>query len=210
MGGQLVDTDVLVDRAVKGDQAAAEELFARHRDRLRRMIVVRMDRRLAARLDPSDVVQETLAEAAQKLADYARERPLPFYPWLRRLAWERLVRLHRHHVRSQKRSVTREENLEMPLPDESVARLADRLVTDGTSPTARLVFREMLDRVQSALAQLTSSDRDTLVLRHLEQLSTAEAAEVLGVSPAAFKTRHFRAIRRLHRLLEESPGGPEK
>ena len=210
MGGPLVDTDILVDRAAKGDAAATEQLFARHRDRLRRMVAARMDRRLAGRLDPSDVVQETLAEASQKLSDYAKKRPLPFYPWLRRLAWERLVQLHRRHIRSQKRSVAREERLEMPLPDESFAQLADRLVADGTGPTARLVRREMLDRVQSALEQLASSDREVLVLRHLEQLSTAQAAEVLGISQGAVKTRHFRAIRRLHRLLEQSPGGLEK
>jgi RNA polymerase sigma-70 factor (ECF subfamily) len=87
------DTDQLLRRIAQGDVAARELLLARHRDRLRRMVALRLDPRLQARVDPSDVVQDTLAEADVKLADYARRRPLPFYPWLRRLAWEHLVRL---------------------------------------------------------------------------------------------------------------------
>src|SRR6516165_5011523 len=95
------DTDELLERAGSGDTTAREQLLIRHRARLRRMVAVRLDRRLAARVDPSDVVQETLAEAARNLADYLRERPIPFYPWLRRLAWERLVKLHRRHIRTR-------------------------------------------------------------------------------------------------------------
>src|SRR6516225_4151532 len=92
------DTDALLAQASLGDAAAGHELLSRHRDRLKRMVAVRLDRRLLARLDPSDVVQEALAEAARRLPDYLRQRPLPFYPWLRQLALERLIDLHRHHV----------------------------------------------------------------------------------------------------------------
>jgi len=90
------------------DEAARQELLARHRQRLRQMIAVRIDLRLGRRLDPSDVVQEVLAQAWQNLDDYLQRRPLPFYPWLRQLAWERLVKLHRRHIQAQKRSLTRE------------------------------------------------------------------------------------------------------
>ena len=196
------DIEELVERARHGDDRAAEALFARHRERLRRMVAVRMDPRLAARLDPSDVVQETLVEGIRMLPDYLRRRPLPFYPWLRQLAWQRLMQLHREHVLRQKRSVTREEPRDMLLPDESVAELADRLAASGTSPSARLVKREMIARVQSAFGELASSDREILILRHLEQLSVDEAAEVLEISATAATTRHFRAMQRLHRLLE--------
>ena len=202
MGAHAGDIDELVERATHGDGRATEALFARHRERLRRMVAVRMDPRLAARLDPSDVVQETLVEAIRMLPDYLRRRPLPFYPWLRQLAWQRLMQLHREHVLRQKRSVTREEPRDMLLPDESVAELADRLAASGTSPSARLVKREMIARVQSAFGELASSDREILILRHLEQLSADEAAEVLEISATAATTRHFRAMQRLHRLLE--------
>ena len=102
MGRGDEDTSALVERAGAGDGRAAEQLLARHRDRLRRMVAVRMDPRLAARLDPSDVVQEALMEASRRLAEYCRGRPVPFYPWLRRIAWERLVEMHRQFLASQR------------------------------------------------------------------------------------------------------------
>jgi RNA polymerase sigma-70 factor, ECF subfamily len=126
------DTDALLDRAAAGDAGARNLLLARHRRRLRRLIAVRLDRRLAARVDPSDVVQESLAEADRRLDAYLAARPLPFYPWLRRLALERLVDLHRRHVRSQKRSVRRELPLDAPPPDESLRDLAGRLLDHGS------------------------------------------------------------------------------
>src|SRR5207249_1256497 len=92
------DTDLLLDQAAHGDRGARQQLLARHRARLRRMVGLRLDRRLAARLDPSDVVQEALAEADRRLSEYLRRRPVPFYPWLRGLAWDRLIELHRRHV----------------------------------------------------------------------------------------------------------------
>src|SRR5262249_15431535 len=111
------DTQELLERSVAGDAMARQELLVRHRARLRRMVAVRLDRRLSARVDPSDVVQEALADAAQHLDDYLRDRPLPFYPWLRQFAWERVVKTHRDHIHAQRRSIIREEP-NMPLPDE--------------------------------------------------------------------------------------------
>src|SRR5947209_378094 len=102
------DTEDLLRRAAAGEIAARERLLARHRDRLRQAVALRLDRRLAARVDPSDVVQEAMADAAHKFSDYLRRRPLPFYPWLRQLALERLIELHRRHIQAQKRSVMRE------------------------------------------------------------------------------------------------------
>src|SRR5437660_3654438 len=114
---QTPDTDFLVAQARQGDASARQELLVRHRSRLRRMVTVHLDRRLAARVDPSDVVQEALAEADQRLSDYARNRPIPFYPWLRQLAWDRLIDLYRRHVQAGKRSVRREEPDALVLPD---------------------------------------------------------------------------------------------
>jgi RNA polymerase sigma-70 factor (ECF subfamily) len=200
------DTKELLRRAGEGDPAASQQLLVRHRARLRRMIAVRMDRRLVARFDPSDVVQETLAEAARKLSDYLRRRPLPFYPWLRQLAWQRLVRLKRRHIRAQKRSVTREEPWETALPDESALALAGGLVGSGTSPSRHVLRAELRAQVQAALARLPERDRELLVLRYLEQLSNAEIVAVLGISEGAVKMRHVRALERLRTLLDESLG----
>jgi RNA polymerase sigma-70 factor (ECF subfamily) len=164
------------------------------------MVAVRMDDRLGARVDPSDVVQEALAIAAQRLPEYLRESSLAFYPWLRQIAWSRLVDLHRRHVVASKRSVSREQP--MGLSDSSTMQLANWLATSGTGPLKRLVREELRDRVRSAMAQLAAEDREVLLLRHLEDLSYAECAVILGAGEAAAMQRHVRAARRLHRLLE--------
>ena len=171
MGDLPSDTEMLLQRAANGESAATDQLFSRYRDRLRRMVAVRLDSRLKARLDPSDVVQEAMAEASRKLPTYVQQRPLPFYPWLRRLAWEQLVQSHRQHLYAQSRCVARETQGNVPLPDESVAELVHRLAASDTSPINRLMRREMFDRVRTALEHAASADREVLVLRHLEQLS---------------------------------------
>jgi RNA polymerase sigma-70 factor (ECF subfamily) len=199
------DTEELLEQARQGDPAARDRLLAHHRERLRRMVAWRLDRRLAPRVDPSDVVQEVLVEADHKLDRYLRDRPLPFYPWLRQLAWEHLAALHRRHVRARKRSVLREEP-GLDLSDESVAELAERLVTSASSPSERLMREELRQRVRRALRELPEHYREVLVLRHLEQLSIEQTAEVLGVSLGAVKMRHVRALERLRGILDEPPG----
>jgi len=203
------DTDQLLDRAGQGDLLACQQLLLRHRRRLRQMIALRMDRRLAARMDASDVVQETLAEAIRRLPAYLRDRPLPFYPWLRQLAIDRLTDLHRRHVQAQKRSVRREERRVPTLSGESALELAGRLFARGSSPSARLRREELRGRVQTALARLAEPDRELLVLRHLEQLPARDIAAVLGITEGAVYTRHLRALRRLHDLLGDELGGEE-
>jgi RNA polymerase sigma-70 factor (ECF subfamily) len=204
------DTDQLLEQASQGDGQAVQQLLERHRGRLRRMVACHLDRRLAARVDPSDVIQEALADAAARLDGYLRERPLPFYPWLRRLAWERLVKLHRRHLRTEKRSVRREEPGVLALPDESAVELARRLVASGTSPTGRLERAELQARVRAALDQLSEGEREVLVLRYLEGLSTREIAATLGVGDSAVKMRHLRALDRLWSLLDgnQEEGAP--
>jgi RNA polymerase sigma-70 factor (ECF subfamily) len=196
------DTDELLHQIGLGDDAARSQLLERHRDRLRRMIALRLDRRLLPRLDPSDVVQEALAEAAQKLSDFVRERPVAFYPWLRRLAWEHLVRLHEKHVRARRRSVTREAFSMPALPDESSVLLANSLAESGLGPDRHLLQAEVKLRVMAALAQLPERDREILVLRYLEHLSNAEIAVVLEISEGSVRTRHTRALDRLVRLID--------
>jgi RNA polymerase sigma-70 factor (ECF subfamily) len=199
------DTDHLLDRASHGDGSARQQLLARHRGRLRAMVAARLDRRLRARLDPSDVVQEALAEAARRLDEYLRDRPLPFYPWLRQLAWERLAKAHRAHLARNKRSIRREEPDVLGLPDESIAELAQRLVDSASSPSRHALRVELQARVRAALAALPEADREVLVLRYLEQLPLREVAAVLRVGESAVKMRHFRALERLRVILEGDP-----
>src|SRR3954452_22702764 len=169
MGTALPDTDYLLRQTAAGDESARGRLLDRHRDRLKRMVAVRADPRLAARVDPSDVVQETLTEPAAKLARSLAARPLPFYPWLRQLALERLATLHRRHVRAGRRSVAREE-ARMGLSNRSAVELAERLFARQSVPGSRLQRLEVQARVRAALAALREADREVLVLRHLEGL----------------------------------------
>jgi RNA polymerase sigma-70 factor (ECF subfamily) len=198
------DTEELLVRVGRGDAVARQQLLSQHRDRLRRMVALRLDRRLAARVDPSDIVQESLAEADQQLSDYLRRRPVAFYPWLRQFAWERVAKEYERHVRARRRSVTREEP--PPLPGESVAHLAQRLIASATSPSRHILREELRDRVRTALEVLKPSDREVLVLRYLEGLSNSETAEVLGVGESTVGMRHLRALERLRNLLGEDAG----
>jgi RNA polymerase sigma-70 factor, ECF subfamily len=191
------NTDDLLASAAAGDASARGRLLDRHRQRLRRMVAVRLDRRLSARLDPSDLVQDTLAEANRRLDEYLRDRPLPFYPWLRQIAWNRMIDARRYHLRPG-RTVGREEPA--GLPAESALQLAERLMT-GDAPSAGLRRKEQQALVRAALDRLPERDREVLALRYLEQLSTAEAAAVLGTSDGAVRVRVLRALRRLRELL---------
>jgi RNA polymerase sigma-70 factor (ECF subfamily) len=195
------DTDELLDRAGHGDGDARSRLLDGHRGRLRRMVAVRLDPRLAARVDPSDVVQETLAEAHRRLDDYLAAKPLPFYPWLRQLAQDRLADLHRRHVRAARRAVGREEPPGPALSNESVAELAQRLAAPAPGPSEAAHRREQAGLLRAALARLPDTDREVLILRQLEQLEPREIADVLGVTPAVVYTRHLRALRRLRGAL---------
>jgi RNA polymerase sigma-70 factor (ECF subfamily) len=199
------DTEQLLERAGTGDPEALGRLLERHRQRLKRAVAVRLDRRLASRLDASDVVQETLADAARRLPGYLRDRPMPFYPWLRRLAGDRLAALYRDHVRRGKRSVAREES--PPLPGESALDLAERLLNVRSGPSGRLRRRERRNLVLAALERLPDRDREVLVLRQLEELSVPEVSAVLGISEGAVYVRQVRALRRLRETL--GPGARE-
>jgi len=195
------DTDQLLASANRGDATARGRLLERHRPRLKRMVAVRLDRRLTARVDPSDVVQEVLLDAAAQMDNYLRDRPIPFYPWLRRLAAGRLADAYRRHVRAKRRSVGREEP--PGLPDESAAELADRLMAHQSGPATGLTRQERRDAVRAAVDRLPDRDREVLVLRFLEDLSTTETAAVLEVGEGAVKMRVVRALGRLREMLGE-------
>jgi RNA polymerase sigma-70 factor (ECF subfamily) len=196
-----IDTDELLRSALAGDRAAVSALLARHQRRLARMIQKRLDPRMRGRVDTSDVVQETLAAASQRLKQYLVDKPLPFYPWLRQIAWEKLVHLHDRHLRAAKRSVTRERDFGAVLNDESALELAQRFFACGSSPSQAAMRREMRTRIQSALDQLSPSDREVLLLRYLEQLPSKDIAAIMGTTEAAVNMRHMRALERMRKML---------
>ncbi len=167
------------------------------------MIAARLDRRLAPRLDPSDVVQETLTDAARRLPDYLRNRPLPFYPWLFRLAADRLARTHRDHVASRVRGIGQEVRIDGPSYDEVTAmRWVDRLTTHDPTPECCMDREEQRLLLVSAIERLDEADREVLGLRYLDHLAFDEIAAVLGIGLSAAKMRHLRALERLRGTLE--------
>jgi RNA polymerase sigma-70 factor (ECF subfamily) len=205
------ETADLLERARGGDGAALNELFSRHRDRLRRMVEMRLDWRLRARLDASDVIQDAYLEVAQRLEDYLRNPTLPFFLWLRLVVGEQLINLHRHHLGAQVRDANREVSLyREALPAASSAALAAQLLGKHTSPTQAAIRAERLLRIQAAVNQLDPLDREVLSLRHFEQLTRAETARILGIEGAAAAKRYIRALKRLKDTLADMPGGLEE
>ena len=201
------DTEELLRRACADPQARGA-LLDHHRQRLRRMVAVRLDPRLNARVDPSDVVQETLAEADRRLDDSLKDRPIPFYPWLRQIAADRIADEHRRHIIAARRSLRREEPPAPALSSGSVLELADRLLDRGVGPSEAVRRDEVQNQVRAALDGLRERDREVLVLRHLEQLSIREIAAVLGTTEGVVKVRHLRAVQRLRAALKaEGRGG---
>ena len=185
--------------AGQGDLEARGRLLSRFRDPLKSLAASRLDRRMASRLDPSDVAQDVLAEAGRRLAIYLRDRPLPFYAWLVQFARDRLIDARRRHLGAANRSVLREA---MPPSDSACAAVAS-----DTGPVDRAIRRERQATVRSALDRLSASDRKILLLRHVEGLSVANSAIALCIGEEAVKSRHRRALERLRTLLEPESGG---
>ena len=197
----------LLRRAAAGEEGPLRELFLLHRDRLKRMVHLRLSRRLAGRVDDSDVLQEAYLDAARRLGEYVREPSLPFFLWLRRLTALKLAEVHRRHLGTQLRDADREVTLHrggLPLAD-SVS-LAAQLLGTLTSPSQAVIKAETRLLVQEALNSMDPIDREVLALKHFEQLSTSEIAEVLGLSKAGAGSRYLRAIKRLREILSQVPG----
>jgi RNA polymerase sigma-70 factor (ECF subfamily) len=193
-----------------GDRQALVMLFDQHRDRLRRMVELRLDPRLRGRLDASDVVQEAFLNVASDLDAYLADPKLPPLLWLRLHVGRRLATLHRQHLGRRMRDAGREISIyHGALPEASSAALASMLLGWHTSPTQAARRAERMLRVQEALNSLDPIDREMLALRHLELLGRAEAAQVLGITREAGAKRYFRALKRLKDVLARMPGDGE-
>ena len=198
------ETHELRQNAEGGNVDAVNQLLERHRGSLRNVVHSRMDRALAKRVDASDVVQDVLFEASRRLADYLNDPKLPFHLWLRQLAKDRVIDMHRRHRVAQRRSVDREQPLAAPAyADRSSLDLAAQLKDPQLTPAAANIQRELQRRFLDALDDLNEQDRDILIMRHCEHLTNSDAAQVLGLSQAAAGMRYLRALKRLRKILGE-------
>lgn len=193
-------TQELVLAAAAGDTSATNALLERHRAALRRLVHFRLDRRITGRVDASDVVQDVLLEANKRLQDYITDPKLPFHLWLRQLAQDRMIDLHRRH-HAQRRTVDREQPLQGKFGDRSSLDLAAQLPDQELTPAAASIRKELEQRFLDALDQLQEVDREIIVMRHVEHLGNGEVAAALQLSEAAAGMRYLRAIRRLKSVL---------
>jgi RNA polymerase sigma-70 factor (ECF subfamily) len=197
----------LLRRGAAGDQDALVELWDRYRERLKRMVRLRLDRRLQGRLDPSDVLQEAFIDFARRASEFAENPEVSLFLWLRTLTGQRLQMLHRQHLGAKMRDAAREISLHRgPMPQATSISLAAQLLGHFTSASAKLARAEMQVQLQEALNGLDPIDREILALRHFEELSNAETAAFLGIDPSAASSRHVRALWRLRQVLKSIPG----
>jgi RNA polymerase sigma-70 factor (ECF subfamily) len=198
-------TQVLLDRVRDGDKAAINGLLSRHREAIKRMIDRRMDRVVQHRVDASDIVQDVMLEANRRLGDYLANPTMPFQLWLRHMARDRLIDAHRRHRVAANRSVDREVSLPAGgAGDRSAADVVAGIADRELTPAAAATWHELERRFAAAVEQLEEDDRQIVLLRHFEHLSTADAAAALGLSKPAAGMRYLRAMRRLRVLLEGS------
>lgn len=199
-------TQELLADAGRGKPDAVNQLLERHRVALRKLVQLRLDRKIARRVDASDIVQDVLLEANQRLQEYLADPRMPFHLWLRHLAKDRMIDMHRRHRGAQRRSLDRERSITSPqYGDQSSFDLASQLAASELTPAAATLRRELEQRFLTAMEQLDEDDRDILLMRHFEQLGNSETAEVLGLSTAAAGMRHLRALRKLRAILGERP-----
>lgn len=192
------ETQRLLDAVRAGERRALDQLLAQYRPYLRGIVALRLDPKLRARVDPSDVVQEAQLEAVRRVESYLAAPLLPFRLWLRQIAYDRLLMARRQHVGAERRAVSREA----PLPDSSAILLAQQLLAaDGPTPSQELVQHELVARVRQAIAELADDDREVLLMRNFEGLSNQEVAQVLALDPATASKRYGRALLRLQKLL---------
>ncbi len=195
-------TQRLIAAAQEGDGQAVNRLLQRHREAVRRMISLRMDRQLRPRVDASDIVQEVLVDASRRMAEYLRDPAMPFHLWLRQMAQDRLIDAHRRHRVAARRSVDREQRLVAgPRLDRTTLNLAAALCDDQRTPASAAEWNELQVLFQSALDQLDEKDREVVIMRHFEKLSNSEVAAALDLSPPAASMRYLRAVRRLRKIL---------
>jgi RNA polymerase sigma-70 factor (ECF subfamily) len=201
-------TRKLLNDARQGDRSAVNRLLDRHRKALHRMVQLRLDQKIRGRIDVSDVVQDVLVEASRRLPQYLENPVMSFHLWVRQIAKDRIIDAHRRHRVSAKRSVDREQSLAVPLAmDQSTLELAAQLRDPELTPAAAATRQEMVQLVERSLSQLGDQDCEIIMMRHYEQLSNQEIAEILGLSEPAAGMRYLRAIRRLRGLIMKLTGG---
>jgi RNA polymerase sigma-70 factor (ECF subfamily) len=170
------------------------------------MIAMRLDQRLAQRVDVSDIIQDVLIEANRRLVEYVNSPTIPFHLWIRQIAKDRIIDAHRRHRMSAKRSIDREQGpIGFSSNEQSTIELANQFRDGGLTPAAAATQKELAQHMEMAIAQLKDGDREIILMRHYEQLNNQEIAQSLGLTEPAASMRYLRAIKRLREVIESLP-----
>ena len=203
----VIDVDSHIERLrASGDDGLAA-VFDEFNDRLERIVDLRIDPRLAGRVDAADVVQESFLEAQKKLLRYLRDASVPVFVWVRGVVLDTLIHVHRRHLAQM-----RDAGLEVSIhghpagANVSSMSIAGWLVDDLTTASQLAVREETAKKVEDALNDMDEIDREVLILRHFEQLSNDEVASIVGVKKAAASRRYTRALLRFKEVVEGIPG----
>lgn len=194
-----LNTDELLAHA---EAVARQELLEQQRERLQQMVYLRLDPKVLSRIDPAKLVDEALAEAATQWDDYF-SRPQPFYAWLRKFAWKRVVQHYKRHAKPQD-EVTNEEPW-LPLTEKSARLMIDRMASQPNCLTGLLETPQQRAQVRAALDRLPIRDREVLILRFLEKLAHRDIAGTLGRSELVVKSRYLHALQKLRDILTNKP-----
>ena len=199
------ETQELLVQARQGERGAIDQLLLKHREALRRMIDLRLDPQIERRVDASDIVQDVLIDANRRLPEYLQSPDMPLHLWLRHMANDRIIDAFRRHRGAARRSVNREQSLNVSVSNsESALDLAARLSDQRElTPATNATRRELHARFLEAVNQLDEPDRDVILMRHFEQLGNQDVARALKLSEAAAGMRYLRALRRLRKLLND-------
>ena len=193
--------------AANDSNTAISALFAAYGDRFSKMIALRLDPRLAGRIDPADVLQDAFIDVIKKLPQYDQDRQIPLYIWMRTIVQERIVATHRVHLNTEKRDARLErDRAYAPNPDESAWSLAQVLLSNDTSISGRAIRSEQHDQLAAALASLDPIDHEIILLRIYENLTNVEVAQSLHIETSAASKRFLRAMDRLGEILRSFPG----
>lgn len=182
-------------RPPAGDVNALER-FRPYLDLLAR---VQLAARLRAKLDPSDVVQQSLVNAIQAIASYRGRSDAEMAAWLRQILAHHLANAVRDFERD-KRDVRREQSIHAAL-DHSSARLDAWLPVEQTSPSQRAIRAEQGLELATALAGLPEAQREAVTLHHLAEWTLEQVGEHLGRSPAAVAGLIKRGLQTLRQKL---------
>lgn len=194
----------LLARLSTDGEAVLADAFAAHRERFWHLVTFRMDRRITARVDADDVLQEAFVAASTRLEHYLRDPSFTLFVWLRMIVTQTLIDVHRRHLGTEMRSAGREVTVGGPkYPQTTSVSLAAHLVGNQTSPSAAVARDESSETLAVAIERMSSLDQETIALRHFEGLTNTETAEVLGISITAASNRYVRALSRLKQILEE-------